>query len=107
LPVPEVGMMTIAPPPVDMVAEEPEGAVIVSELALLELLKTEMAVPEDLVETSEELAPRLSDGQTRVSVLDPAFSVTPSARLIPPVGSLGAALSFLICTSPPDPALKV
>ena len=105
LPVPEVGMITIEPPLVDMVAEEPEGAVMVSGLAVLELLKIEIEPPEAM---TEEPAPRFSAGATNLRALPPVTDrVAPSARVMAPVGSLLATLSFRTCTSPPSPALNV
>src|SRR5215471_10608281 len=98
-------MNTIAPPPLEMEADDPDGAVIVSGLAVLELLKMEIEPPEVM---TDEPAPRFSAGATNLRALPPVTDrVTPSARVIAPVGSLLATLSFRICTSPPDPALNV
>ena len=102
---PKVGIMLMGPPLVDIVADEPLGAVIVSGAGVFVLLKTEIAPPNV---TTDEVAPKVSDGAMNLKALPPVMvRVTLSAIFIPPEKSVLELFSFLISTSPPGLAPNV
>jgi len=97
--------MMIEPPPVERLAWEPAGPVIVSGTPAPVLLNSDTVPPEV---TTEELAPKFWKGAINLNALPPlTVKVVPAARLIEPVGSLLRTLSFLRSTSPVAPALNV
>ena len=102
LPGPDVGIMLMAPPLVDIIADEPSATVIVRGLATLALLTIDTAPPDV---TTDELAPKFTDGAIRFKALPPAtVKVVLAPRLIEP-GVVSTR--FLKSTAPVGPALKV